>query len=85
MKIFLSEDDFEIKSKIYVQSQPASCFESYIVFSRCLVFSEFVFYRVQIHGNFEKKVMYNFRPKRVGETHCSINHPLHFCDYNAVI
>ena len=27
-----------------LQSQPASCFESYFEFSRCLVFSEFVFY-----------------------------------------
>jgi hypothetical protein len=39
----LSEDDFEIKVE-NLQSQPASCFESYIEFTRCLVFSEFVFY-----------------------------------------
>ena len=39
----LSDDDFEIKSKILIQFQPASCFEAYLAFSRCL-FSEFAFY-----------------------------------------
>ena len=47
------EDDFERRRRRWrwlwnkvenLQSQPASCFESYIVFSRCVVFSEFVFY-----------------------------------------
>jgi hypothetical protein len=41
----LSEDDFEIWNKVEnLQFQPVSCFESYIVFSSCLVFSGFVFY-----------------------------------------
>ena len=36
----------QVETVNFRQSQPASCFESYIVFSRCLVFSEFfvVFY-----------------------------------------
>ena len=38
----LSDDDFEIKSK-NLQFQPASCFEAYLTFSRCL-FSEFAFF-----------------------------------------
>jgi hypothetical protein len=44
LQIILSEDDIEIKSKIYSLKPAASCFELYIEFSRCPVFSEFVFY-----------------------------------------
>jgi hypothetical protein len=34
----------QVETVNFRQSQPTSCSESYIVFSRCLVFSEFVFY-----------------------------------------
>ena len=46
MKVTLKDDFWRwLWNKVEnLQSQLASCFESYIVFSRCLVFSEFVFY-----------------------------------------
>ena len=39
----LLDDDFEINRVNNLQRQPPSCLESNIVFSRCLVFTEFVF------------------------------------------
>ena len=35
--------EIDVESTIYSLNEPASCFEAYIVFSRCLACSEFVF------------------------------------------